>query len=110
MKRFLILILCAGILMCLCACGKDMVSKEIVNTEYTPAYDAMETVYEYKWDWWHGDFVYVPNLKQVHHEEVFKVQYKITYSDGSEETCWEEVDKELYEKALAERSEESDDD
>ncbi len=106
MKRIVVMIVCIGALLCLCACGAEVVTKTPVSTEYVPAYDAMEMVYEYKYDWLNGEFKYLPNIKQVHHEEVFKVQYKIAYSDGSEETRWEDVDKETYEeaeKALKER-------
>ena len=87
--------------------GCTEVSRTPIDTEYIAAYDAMETVYEYKFDAWNGDFVLLPVYKQVHHEDEYKVQYEIVWSDGSVEQRWVTVDKAKYEeakKALAERS------
>ena len=77
----------------------EVVSEKPINFEYIPAYDAMETVYEYQYDWYHGDFKLLPNYKMVHHSETYKVQYKITYSDGSNQTLWRTVDKDIFEEA-----------
>lgn len=78
----------------------EVVSEVPIDTEYIEAYSAMESVYEYRYDWYHGDFVYVPVLKQVHHSAEYKVQYKVTYSDGTTDTRWRTVDKATYEETL----------
>lgn len=78
----------------------EKVSEIPIDTEYVEAYDAFETVYEYKYDWLHGDWRYLPVFKSVHHSEEYKVQYEVTYSDGSTNTYWCTVDKETYEDAL----------
>lgn len=78
------------------------ISETPVDTEYIAPYDAMETVYEYQWDWWHGEYRLLPNLKMVHHEEVYRVQYKIVYSNGDEQFKWRNVDKQTYEEAMQE--------
>lgn len=99
LNRIIACIMICTMMFALIGCA-EVVSETPIDTEYIAAYDAMETEYEYKYDWWHGDFVYLPVLKQVHHEEEFKVQYKIIYSNGDEYTKWETVDKHTYEEAL----------
>jgi hypothetical protein len=108
-KRISAIILIACLLACLIfLTGCEVVSEIPISVEYIPAYDAMETQYEYKYDMWHGDFVMLPVLKMVHHEEQYKVQYEITYSDGYKTTDTRTVDKATYEeakRAIAERGE-----
>jgi len=103
MKKLKILscIIICTMMFALIGCS-DVVSETPIDTEYIAAYDAMETVYEYQWDWLHGDFKLMPVYKSVHHEEKFKVQYKIVYSNGDEYTEWRTVDKQTYEEALRE--------
>lgn len=102
MKKIFITAICIALICIILSGCTEIVSERAINTDYITAYDAMETVYEYKWDWWHGDFKYLPVYKMVHHNAVYKVQYEITYSDGSSETYWKEVDKTTYEDALKE--------
>jgi hypothetical protein len=86
----------------------EVVSTKPIDTDYTAAYDAMETVYEYKYDWYHGDFKMLPVYKSVHHAAVYRVQYEDVYSDGKVYHRWQEVDKAEYDravKAIAERKE-----
>jgi hypothetical protein len=99
MKRILIWIVLALFIVFLVGCA-EIVSEKPIDTEYIAAYDAMETVYGYKYDWFHGDFKYLPEIKQVHHEEEYKVQYERVWSDGSTDIYWLTVSKEEYENAL----------
>ena len=78
----------------------EVVSKTAINTEYIAAYDAMETVYEYKYDWYHGDWAYLPVYKNVHHQAEYKVQYLIVYADGTEDRTWYIVSKDEYDSAV----------
>lgn len=97
-KKYMVALI---VFICLLLAGcAEKVSEIPIDTEYIEAYSAMESVYEYKYDWYHGDFVYLPILKQVHHPEEYKVQYEVTYSDGGTNTVWRTVDKETYEDAL----------
>ena len=87
----------------------EVISETPIDTEFITAHDEVVTDYEYKYNAWKGEFVLVPAIKTVHKEDCYKVQYKITYSDGSSYTEWREVDKVTFEdaeKAIAERSEE----
>ncbi len=86
------------LLFCSVGCA-EVISETPIDAEFIAAYDAMETIYEYKYDWYHGDFKLLPVYKQVHHAEVYKVQYQIIYSDGNSYTEWREVDKVTYEEA-----------
>ena len=99
MKKILIIMTCFIVLCTILTSCAEVVSETPIDTEYIAAYDAMETVYEYKYDWINGEYKYLPVYKQVHHSEVYKVQYKIVYSDGSETTSWRQVDKLTYEEA-----------
>lgn len=100
MKKIMFLICIT--LIALSFIGCEIVSEKPINTEYIAAYDAMETVYGYKYDWWNGELKYLPEYKMVHHEEEYRVQYERVWSDGSTETYWSTVSKEEYESALKE--------
>lgn len=100
LKKVLTITICV-IMLCVILTGcAEVVSETPIDTEYVAAYDAMETVYEYKYDWIHSDWKYLPVYKSVHHEAEYKVQYKIVYSDGSDTTTWRKVDKQTYEEAV----------
>lgn len=101
MRKFLSLVIILAMLFCFASCEEvfpEVVSEKPINTEYVAAYDAMETQYSYKFDWWHGDFKYLPEMKMVHHNAVYKVQYEVVYSDGSTDLCWRTVSKDEYTK------------
>lgn len=86
----------------------EVVSRTAIDTDYTAAYDAMEMVYDYEYDYMNGKWVYLPFYKNVHHDAEYRVKYKVVYSNGDVYEDWEIVDKAEYEramKALAERSE-----
>lgn len=99
-KKVLAIAICLAMFCVILTGCAEAVSETPINTEYIEAYDAMETVYEYKYDWLHGEYKYLPVYKQVHHSEVYKVQYRVIYSDGSDTTIWKEVDRQTYEEAL----------
>lgn len=101
MARYISIAVCAVLLLVLLTGCIEAVSEKVIDVEYVAAYDAMETVYNYKYDWWNGEFKYLPELKMVHHDDVYKVQYEIVYSDGTTSTRWETVTKEEYDKALS---------
>ena len=86
------------LLFCLTGCI-EIVSETPINVEYVASYSSMETVYEYRYDWLHGDFKYLPVLKTVHHDEVYKVEYERLYSDNTTFNYWKNVSKEEYTKA-----------
>lgn len=78
------------------------VSEKPINTDFVAAHSVIETDYEYKWDWLHGDYRMFPVYKEVHYPDTYHVQYEITYSDGSTKTKWREVDKNTYDAVLKE--------
>lgn len=99
MKKLIAIILLSVMAITLCAaCGEPVteVSREPVDVRYTEAYDAMETDYEYVFDWWKGDFVLVPVMHTVRHEAKWEIQYRIVRSDGSEKTEWVACTEEEY--------------
>lgn len=79
--------------------GFTEIDREAVDVRYTAAVDKAETDYVYKYNWLEGEFALLPETKTVHYDEKYEVKYKITYDDGSTETEWQSVDKEIYEKA-----------
>ena len=90
MKKLVAVILLSVMVVALCA-GCELpteVSREPVDVRYTEAYEGIETSYEYKYDWWRGDFVYMPIVKTVRHEAKWEIQYLITYDNGEEKTEW----------------------
>lgn len=103
MKKTIILICIVLIAVLLVGCeAREIVSTKPINTEYIAAYDAMETDYVYKYDFWNGEFKYLPEVKMVHHPEEWRVQYERVWSDGTKDTCWKTVSKSEYEKVLQE--------
>ena len=98
--RKTVLLICTALIILLFTGCAEIVSEKPIDAEYIAAYDAMKTVYGYKYDWLNGEFRYLPEIKMVHHEEKFKVQYERLYSDGSTETYWVTVSKAEYEDAL----------
>ena len=94
----IVMLLCVSALI---SCA-EVVSEKPIDVEYVAAYDAMETVYSYKYDWLNGDWKYLPEYKMVHHEAEYKVQYEAIWSNGEITTYWENVDKQEYEQALDE--------
>lgn len=109
MKKVLSLI-CAVIITVLivvffaaCTEEKEIINKTPIDCRYTPASQELVTDYEYKYNWWTGDFELVPNIHTETLPERYEVYYKITYIDGEINYCWKEVSKNEYEKVLGER-------
>lgn len=102
MKKIFALILCSVFMLyVLCSCSEetfDIQKKVAVDTRYTPAYDNVQTDTRYEYNWMTGEFVLLPDTHSVHHNEKYEVRYNITYSNGSIESEWREVDKETYEQ------------
>lgn len=90
-----------------CTEPKTEVSEKPINTDFVAAHSSMTTEYEYQWDWWNGEYRLLPVYKEVHYPDTYKLQYEITYSDGSTKTEWREVDKPTYDAVLKEIAEES---
>lgn len=84
---------------CYEASKRSEVSREAVDRRYSAAYDSIETDYQYKYNLFEGTFVLVPEVKTVHHEEVYEVLYRVTYDDGSTRDRWETVGEEEWEAA-----------
>ncbi len=84
---------------CYEASKRSEVSREAIDRRYTAAYDSIETEYQYKYNLFEGAFALVPEVKTVHHEEVYEVLYRTTYDDGSTRDRWETVGKEEWEAA-----------
>lgn len=95
----LLLAVLAVISGCYEASKRSEVSREAVDRRYSAAYDSIETDYQYKYNLLEGTFVLVPEVKTVHHEEVYEVLYRVTYDDGSTYDRWETVGKEEWEEA-----------
>lgn len=101
MKKVLLIVPIALLLLfaVIGACGsKTEVGREAIDWSYTAPCEALETDYVYKYDMFKGGFVFVPEIKTVHHDAVYEILYRITYEDGSTADVWEEVAAAEYEK------------
>lgn len=102
-KRIALFMLAVVLLLVIVSCGytasREMVSREAIDRRYTAAYDSIETDYQYKYNLFEGAFALVPEVKTVHHEEVYEVLYRTTYDDGNTRDRWETVGKEEWEAA-----------
>lgn len=94
------LVLCLLLTLVVFVSCYETVSEKPIDARYTAAYSAMETVYRYKYDLYHGDWRYLPEIEMVHHDEKYEIQYEVTYSDGSVVKTWRSVSKEEYEAIL----------
>ena len=94
------LVLCLLLALVVFVSCYETVSEKPIDSRYTAAYSAMETVYNYKYDWLYGDWRYLPEMRMVDHDEKYEIQYEITYSDGSVVKTWRSVSKEEYEAIL----------
>lgn len=102
-KRIALFMLTVVLMLVIVSCGyttsREMVSREAIDRRYSAAYDSVETEYQYKYNFLERAFVLVPDIKTVHHEEVYEVLYRTTYDDGSTRDRWETVGKEEWEAA-----------
>lgn len=67
----------------------------------TPQTQETVTDYEYKYNFWTGDFVLVPNIHTETVPEKYEVLYFVTYDNGDTSHCWEAVNKAEYDAAVA---------
>ena len=79
----------------------EVVSKEPVAAKYEPPHYDTATTYEYRWDWWNGEYKLLPVVNSEYIEEKFNVQYEVVYSDGSKGYIWETVPEVLYYEILS---------
>ena len=102
-KRIALFMLAMVLLLVIVSCGytasREMVSREAIDRRYTAAYDSIETDYQYKYNLFEGAFALVPEVKTVHHEEVYEVLYRVTYDNGSTYDWWETVGEAEWEAA-----------
>ena len=99
MKKISIL-LCVVLIFALLTGCNVVVSEKPIDAQYIAPYDAVETEYNYKYDWWNGEFKYLPETKTVHHAAEYKVQYERVWENGYTETYWAVVSKAEYENIL----------
>ena len=106
MKKLFAMVLVVLLAVSFTACAEaetlTEVSREIVDTQHTEAYSGVETDYEYKYNWWKGEFQLVPVVKTVHHNAKWQIQYRITYDNGSQKTEWCNCTEAEYNQAVAE--------
>ena len=102
MKKIIALLLILA-LVTLCACkGKEEVSRELLEHDFTPAYEGIETEYVYQFDYLVGEFRLMPDIHTVRHKAKYQLMYRITYDDNSHEDIWEEVSQKEYDNAVKE--------
>ena len=101
MKKIATLLLTLAMLFCFVGCN-EIVSEKPIDVEFNFSYDAMETEYVYKYDWWNGEFKYLPEVKMVHHDAEYKVLYERVWENGYTDTIWVTVSKAEYDNALQE--------
>ena len=101
-KRMTLFLLAVVLLLGIVSCGyksRKEIGRVAVDRRYTAAYDSIETDYQYKYNFIKREFVLVPDIKTVHHEEKYEVLYRTTYDDGSTRERWETVGKDEWEAA-----------
>ena len=109
MKRIFAILIVTLLLISTVSCTEPptAISEKPIDTDFIAAHSSMTTEYEYRWDWWNGEYRLLPVYKEVHYPDTYKVQYEITYSDGTTQTEWREVDKLTYGAVLKELGRES---
>ena len=101
MKRIIALIIVILLLLTACS-SKTEVSRELLDHDYTPAFEAVETEYVYQWDCFNGEYRFLPDTHTVRHEAKYQLLYRVVYEDGSQDTIWEEVNEREYDNAVKE--------
>ena len=84
-----------------CSEVAEVVEQLPIDVRHTEAHDSIETDYQYKYNMWKGEYVLVPVVKTVHHEETWSVQYRITYDNGKQKTKWIDCTELEYERIKA---------
>jgi len=104
MKKLLYLAAALALMIVVLAGCAAEIKRTPIDCRYTEAYSAVETGYEYKYDYWNGEWRYLPEVKTVHHPESWEILYVIEYDDGSSQRQWIEVSQHDYELFRAERA------
>lgn len=102
-KRILLFLIIVAAALSFTACGDsaEIVSKTPLDVRYTPQHQEFVTDYEYKYNWWTGDFELVPNMHTETIPDKYEVLYHIEYTDGKTADKWESVNKAEYDAAAA---------
>lgn len=84
-KRILLFLIIVAAALSFTACGDsaEIASKTPLDVRYTPQHQEFVTDYEYKYNWWTGDFELVPNMHTETIPDKYEVLYHIEYTDGS---------------------------
>lgn len=100
MKKIIIILCLALSIITLVGCA-EIVSREPIQVEMIEGYDSQEMEYGYVYDWVNGEVRYMPKgMKTVHHDPVYRVRYKVAYSDGRVNESWQTVDEKEYREAI----------
>lgn len=95
MKKITVLLTIMLFAMCGCA---NVVEEYPIDARYTESYTGIVTTYEMKWN---GDtWSQMPNTHTKFFPEMYEIQYRIKYDDGSTKTEWRIVARDEYEKAV----------
>ncbi len=95
-----------SVLLCLVLSGcMEVESEKPIAVQFIPAHSEVDTNYGYRYDLWSGDFKMMPKIETVWCEDAYKVQYEITYANGSNYTVWRTVDKATYDAVSLELNE-----
>lgn len=82
---------------------KVEISRQVINYEYIEAHTEIETSYHYQFDiLGEESFKLMPDTHTVHYDPEYKLEYLITYEDGTTKTEWETVTENEYMKAVEE--------
>lgn len=96
MKRIVAALLIIG---CLAGCEMPTeVDRTPVDARYTAASVEFKTNYHHKYSWLRGEFVLVPDVRQVTVPEKWEIQYRVTYDNGYSCDEWKECSREEYER------------
>ena len=105
MRRAVVALTCIlALILCSCALEKVKVEEHVIDARYTESYIGVETTYNYEFDLFSStDTLHkMPDMHSVVYPAKYEVQYRITYDDGSTKAEWREVERDIYEQALAE--------
>ncbi len=95
-----------AVLLCFVLSGcMEVESEKPIAVQFVPAHSEIDTSYEYRYDLWSGGFKMMPKIETVWYEDTYKVQYEITYTNGSSYTAWRTVNKAIYDAISSEFNE-----
>lgn len=109
MKKIVIAVLTVVLLAIIVAvvstsCSKEEkfeISRQVINCEYIDGHSEIKTEYHYKFDILGKEsFKLLPDTHSVYIEPEYKLEYLITYNDGTTKTEWVTVTENEYMKAV----------